>query len=425
MTGKRHGGAVIAQTDAGISQSASKARSGGRSRSPANSRPGLVRRLRDPRSAVLVLMAAVLLIGGGRKLLRALRGRRAVGRLDDPGVSPESIAEAAEYGRAGLFDLFRILGSADGPDQRAAAGRAIARLWAEDQLVSEEEQAFARRAFEVDWQARRRYPRELRAEIPIVVTYGVPLLEEAGAGVAPRHLEWSHRIVGARRAALEEDSPWTPGHGRAEFTIFPEDFVSDGPHQIVLETKVRTVGLTGPWQIELPKMPFRFDFDPNLAVTSLLTLPDDARGQIIRQAVQLETSPAADGESARPLPIHHDLVIRNPPWIVIDLPLPCDLAHRIELEIEGVAGRFPAGRVILSGQGGARTQSDGSGRSTRRFPLGAIAGVDPSLVERPGRRRIRVGLKADPSLGWGDPSIRSIWPGEIESAWLEVEISRR
>jgi hypothetical protein len=374
---------------------------------------------------VLILMAAVLLIGGGRKLLRALRARRAVGRLDDPGVSPEAIAEVAEYGRAGLFELFRIFGSAAGPEQRAAAGRAIARLWAEDQLVSEEEQAFARRGYEVDWQARRRYPRELRAEIPILVSYGIPLLEGPGAGVTPRHLEWSHRIVGARRAALEEDSPWTPGNGRAEFTIVPEDFVSDGPHQIVLETRVRTVGLTGPWRIELPKMPFRFDFDPNLMVTSLLTLPDDARERIIGQAVRLETWPAAEGESARPLPIHHDLVIRNPPRIVIELPLPCDLAHRIELEIEGVTGRFPAGGVILSGQGGAQAQSDRSGRSTRAFPLGAIAGVDPSLLDRPGRRRIRVVLKADPGLGWGDPSIRSIWPGEIESAWTEVEISRR
>lgn len=370
-------------------------------------------------------MTAVLLIGGGRKVLRALRARKAVGRLDDPGVSPEAIDDAAEYGRAGLFELFRIFGSADGPRQRAAAGRAIARLWAEDQLVSEEEQAFARRGYEVDWQARRRYPRELRAEIPILVTYGIPLLEEPGAGVAPRHLEWSHRIVGAKRSALEEDSPWTPGNGRAEFTIFPEDFASDGPHQIVLATKVRTVGLTGPWQLELPKMPFRFDFDPNLMVTSLLTLPDESRGRIIGQAVRLEASPTAEGESARPLPIHHDLVIRNPPRIRVELPLPCDLAHRIEIEIEGVAGRFPAGRVILSGQGGSQAQPDGSGRTIRDFPLGAIAGVDPSLLDRPGWRRIRVGLTADPSLGWGDPMIRSIWPGGIETAWLEVEISRR
>jgi hypothetical protein len=376
---------------------------------------------------VLILLGVVVLIGGGRKLLRWCRGRRAVGRLDDPGVSPREIVEVAEFGRVGLFELFRILGSAEGPEQRAAAGRAISRLWADDQLVAEEEQAFARRAYEVDWQARRRYPRELRAEIPIVVGYGIPVLADGDGGVAPGNLEWSHRIVGARRAALEEETAWTPGSGSASFTIIPEDFESNGPHQIVLEARVRTVGLTGPWQIELPKMPFRFEFDANLGVDSLLALPDESRGEVIGRSIRLEPPGTAEGGAARPLPIHDGLVVRDPPWIVVDVPLPCDLAHRVELEIEGVAGRFPAGRLILSGQGGspARPEGTGTGRAARRFALGAVAGLDPSLLERPGRRRIRVHLKADPSLGWGDPAIRSIWPGEIASPWTDVDFSRR
>ena len=33
-----------------------------------------------------------------------------------------------------------------------------------------------RRGYAVDWNARRRYPRALEAEIPITVTYGLPFL---------------------------------------------------------------------------------------------------------------------------------------------------------------------------------------------------------------------------------------------------------
>jgi hypothetical protein len=34
-------------------------------------------------------------------------------------------------------------------------------------------------------------------------------------------------------------------------------------------------------------------------------------------------------------------------------------------------------------------------------------------------------LKPDAELGWLDPAIRSIWPGEIITDWTEVEIARR
>ncbi|MCP6768626.1 hypothetical protein NL529_27680, partial [Klebsiella pneumoniae] len=71
----------------------------------------------------------------------------------------------------------------------------------------------------------------------------MPFLKEDGPGVRPANLEWSHRITGARRAALEDDSPWTQGAGRTSFSIVPGDFDSNGPHKLVLQTRVRTVGL--------------------------------------------------------------------------------------------------------------------------------------------------------------------------------------
>jgi hypothetical protein len=38
---------------------------------------------------------------------------------------------------------------------------------------------------------------------------------------------------------------------------------------------------------------------------------------------------------------------------------------------------------------------------------------------------MRVILTADPELGWTDPEVRSLWPGTIETRWVEVEIVRR
>src|SRR6266571_4489289 len=80
-----------------------------RKRSARKGPAGWERWLSEPRSLVLFVLGAVLLLGGGRKVLHAWRAREAVGRLEDPGVSPETIAAVAEHGRAGLMELFRLL----------------------------------------------------------------------------------------------------------------------------------------------------------------------------------------------------------------------------------------------------------------------------------------------------------------------------
>ena len=271
--------------------------------------------------------------------------------LGDANVNPQEIEAVAEFGRTGVWELMRIFSTSQLEPQREAAGGALARLWHLDQLVAEEEQAIVRRGYSVTWHARRRYPRSLRTEIPIVVTYGVPLLRDDGRHVGPANLEWSHRVLGTRRAALEEFSPWIAGGGRVTFMMVPGDFETNGPHRLVLQTRVRTAGLTDAWEIELPQIPFTFEFDPILQLDAILTLADSNREELVARAIQLEPFVASDGEPATYLSLGDEWTLRNPHRIAVTTPLPCDLAHAIFIEFEGVAGRFPAGRLTLSGQG--------------------------------------------------------------------------
>src|SRR5262249_39036714 len=207
--------------------------------------------------------------------------------LGEGGGTTAPVEPAAERGRGGLMGLVPLLGSARSEAQRQSAGYALSVLWARDELIAEEEKALVRRGFEVRWRARMRYPRALRSEVPISVRFGVPFLREDGRGVRPTNLEWSYRVLGARRASLEVDSPWTPGPGRAEFTLWPPASETRGPPRLVLRARVRTAGLTGSWELELPHLPFTFEFDPRLATDALLALPDSARGEEIGRRVRL------------------------------------------------------------------------------------------------------------------------------------------
>ena len=51
--------------------------------------------------------------------------------------------------------------------------------------------------------------------------------------------------------------------------------------------------------------------------------------------------------------------------------------------------------------------------------------IPRDLIDQPGSRRLRVWLEPDPDRGWADPEIRSIWPGTIETGWVNLEIVRR
>jgi len=289
--------------------------------------------------------------------------------------------------------------------------------------VAGEEVALVRRPFNETWTARRRYPRGLACEIPIRVDYGLPFLSPEGPGLDPDRLEWSHRITGARRAAIEEESPPTSGAGRAEFTIVPADFDSDGPHRLSLQARVSTVGLTDSWRIELPHVPFNFEFDRRLAVDSLLASPDAAREATMTSAVRLEASPAIEA-SPRFLPLGGELLVRNPPRVVVSPPLPHDLAHRVWIEIDGVDARIAGGELIAHGR--SLREGPATDDAPLRCELTASGPLLPTgAIDRPGRRSIRVVLTADPNLGWTDPEVRSVWPGEIRTDWVEVDVVRR
>ena len=212
----------------------------------------------------------------------------------------------------GFTSCYAFLARSPSEQVRLAAGSSLARLWLLDQLVAEEEQAVVRRGFTVTWSARRRYPRSLTTEIPIAVTYDVPFLDDSGRRVDPKNLEWSHRVLGARRMTLEEFSPWTPGAGRVAFTIFPGDFETNGPHRLVLQARVRTLGLTDSWEIEPPHVPFLFEFDPILKSWTLF-LPCPMRPatncwrnqsvssrRLLRPAKTQLTSPWAEWRCATP-----------------------------------------------------------------------------------------------------------------------------
>jgi hypothetical protein len=382
--------------------------------------------LREPKVAVWAILAIAVLLGGGRKLLLAWRARKAAIRLAEPNVTPQEIEAAAEHGRAGVYELLRIFSSTATEPQRQASGRALARLWLLDHLVAEEEQAVVRRGFTVSWSARRRYPRALRAMIPITVTYEVPFLEDGGRRIAPASLEWSVRVLGARRVAAETFSPWTAGRGQLAFNLVPGDFETNGPHRLVLETRVRTAAtLTDSWEIELPHIPFNFEFDPILQLDAILTLPDAVRDEAVARAIRLVPVDQSDGDQPTYLAIGEEWTLQNPPRLEVATPLACDLAHAIAIEFEGSDEWLPAGRLILSGQGLPRQGSPASEDVIRRFELSTISFLPPAIIERPGIRRMRISLEADTGVGWADPEVRSIWPGRTQTNWVEVKIVRR
>ncbi|SIO61056.1 hypothetical protein SAMN05444166_6623 [Singulisphaera sp. GP187] len=388
---------------------------------PSDAPRGWSRWLGEPRNTVFLVLASALLLGGGRKLLQWWRARAIVARLGEPDLTVEAIEAASSHGRAPLMDLFRILTTAESEPLRWAAGRTLAVLWAQDNLIVEEEKALLLRGFATTWRARRRYPRQTHASIPIAVAYGIPFLIEGGKGVGPENLEWSHRIMGTRRAAHESFTPWKAGPGLAKFDLIPGDFDTNGPHRLVLQARVRTYGLTDAWELDLPQIPFHIEFDSVLTPDALFSLADASRGEAFARAIQLESIETNESDGVEYLPLNDEFAFRAAPRLRVMTPLPCDLAHTLEIEIEGIPGRFAAGAVIISGQGSTpEPRAD-----VRRFPMGPIEAVPQAAIDRPGTRRVRAILTADPDRGWGDPDIRSIWPGTLETDWVNVEVARR
>jgi hypothetical protein len=226
---------------------------------------------------------------------------------------------------------------------------------------------------------------------------------------------------------MEEFSPWKAGPGRVDFSMIPDDFPTNGPHRLVLQSRVRPCGLSSSWEIELPHVPFNFEFDPNLRLDAILNLADAVRDESIARAIRLErvSNTSMSDEPTGHLPLGGEWILRDPPRLAVATPLPCDLAHAISIEIEGIPGQFPGRPLIVSGQGVPSRDLQEAATIVRRFELGPIPPLPDGAIERPGVRRMRLRLATDPGLGWADPDVRSVWPGSTETNWVEVEIIRK
>ena len=112
---------------------------------------------------------------------------------------------------AAVWELLRIFSSSMAEPLRLAAGRCLRGSGFWTSSSPRKSRRSSGRGYTVKWNARRRYP-ALRAAIPISVSFDVPFLDDE-PGVQPGNLEWSHRVVGTRRATLEEFSPWVAGAG--------------------------------------------------------------------------------------------------------------------------------------------------------------------------------------------------------------------
>ena len=281
--------------------------------------------------------------------------------------------------------------------------------------------------FAVTWRARRRYPRGAPRRDPDRRDDRGPVPSMTSATSVRSDLEWSHRIVGARRAALEEFSPWKAGPGRVAFAIIPDDFPTNGPHRLVLQSRVRTGGLSEllgdraaarPVPVRVrPDPPARRDPDPlrrgpgrgdgagHPAGAGRASMSDEPAGS---PAAGRRVGPA---ESAAPGG---------------DDALPCDLAHAVAIEFDGTPGRFPAGSLDRERPGPAAARSGSRAtidaavrRRTRSPPL-------PARRDRSSGRPARAGAprgRSPARLG------RSRYPlglaGAIETNWVEAEIIRR
>ena len=302
--------------------------------------------LSEPRTAVLIVLGGVVLIGGGRKLLQALAGPRAVARLAEPDVTPAEVEAVDRHRpRRAARPVPDPRRRRRGRRIRDAAGRAIAVALGPGPADRRGGAGPRPPGLRGRTGTPAALPPGLQAAIPITVTYGLPFLAGGRAGREARRT-WNGRTAspGPGGRALEESSPWTPGPGRSHFTIIPGDFETNGPHRLVLQTRVRTAGLTDSWEIELPHIPFSFEFDPRLEVDSLLALAGRRAGRGHRGAVRL-VARGIDIRTPEPVPAAERASWRSAtrPRIV-DRHRRCRATWRtrVAVEFDGRPGPVPA-----------------------------------------------------------------------------------
>ncbi len=367
--------------------------------------PTWLDQLIQPRSLVFATLVLAAGVGGGSRLYRGWKARRAANRLAEADVTPGEVEASAQFARSILPDLYPLLEPSTRPEIRTAAAHALGLLWQRDELVAEEEKGVALRVHQINWRSRRRYPRALRGPIPIEVS-----LQLTGLDVP--NLSWSYRIRGARRASLETPSPWSPIGEQAapvRFDLLPDDFSGPGPHEIVIEPRLRHSTASGDgWELDLPHARHTIEFDPLLQIDALKALPDTTRAAAI--AARLEPLPAEPG---RFVPLNEAYALPGPLGLSLaEADIPCQLAHRVQVELEQIEGRYELGALVAAA-------------SPARYEFDALAPIPSDALTGPKATRLRYHLIPDPELGWADPDIRSLWPEPIVTDWRPIQIVRR
>lgn len=373
----------------------------------------------DPRRWVFIAVVAFLALGGGRKWLAGRRGLRMADRLAANQATPDEIRSSHQFGRAVVRDLFQVMAEGPSTQHRLAAIEALVRLWQADELIAEEEKAIVTRSMVADWQIRRKYPRGLTGPIEITATFGMPQLTDVKLNEwFARHLRWQYRISGTRRVT---DDAWQAApiaFPRCSIEIMPDDFPDDGPHRLLLHLRVATDSLTDNWQIDLPAQTTSFEWDDHLQPNALATLPDSHRASQWAAAIGF-IAPAAVEAAPVFLKLNEQFAIRNPPMPALKRPLPCDLAHRVVIELDQSSGRWHAGQWLEA----AHTHNT-QAQAWTTWPAEAACATPPATPLHGGTYRMRVVLEPTPARGWSDPHIRSVWPEAITSDWVEVQLVR-
>lgn len=391
-----------------------------------DSSPG--EQMKDPRRWMFLAVVAFLLIGGGRKWHRSWQGRKLANRIADGLASSDEILLSSRYGRIAVPDLFHLLSSTETEQtKKNAALRALISLWREDELIIEEEKAIIIRSFEVQWKHRRKYPRDMTGSFTIHASFGLPqLIDNELTSWLEKHLQWSSRITGSRRATDQQWKTSDAFRPKIQCDINPEDFPENSVHRIGLYVRLKTRDLSSNWELELPATNSSFEWDEYLQTDALKAPFSDEEANQLNNALQWVPIAGSDqvALTMNHVKISPEFAVANPPLCMVQRPLPRDLAHQIYLEIQGVSRMIPVGEWVVALRNSDSVLNPEAEVTCPPWEISPEDLLSDSEISRAGNHMIRLILEPVTHRGWANPDVRSVYSGRIEMPWINVELVR-